>query len=144
MKVGEKRNAIMSLSKGRYITFIDDDDWVADDYVAKILEAIEQNPEVITFRVQQTGEDAREHRYYLNNGGLGPRVSQPDRTHYKLSPNHLCVWRKDVVKEDFPLKNKSEDHEWAQMQEVHYSSIHEIPEILYYYRFDKQLTETRK
>lgn len=156
MKVGEKRNAILSLSKGRYITFIDDDDWVSDDYIDKILEAIEHEPEVITFRVAQfrDGEPQKEQRFYLHNGPQ--RISQPDRTHYKMFPNHLCVWRRDIVftqardgykmiiREPFPHKNRSEDHEWAQAQEIHYSSIYEIPEVLYTYRFDRTLTETRK
>jgi hypothetical protein len=41
---GSKRNRLMGSAAGRFRCFIDDDDLVAEDYVARILEAIRQNP----------------------------------------------------------------------------------------------------
>lgn len=143
MKVGEKRNALMSLAKGRYLTFIDDDDAVAKDYVDSILEAIESDPQVITFDVMkyENGEAYKLMKYYLNNG---PCRLAPDRTHYKLLPNHLCVWRKDVIKAQFPHKNLSEDHEWAAEMELYYDEIHHIDKVLYNYQFSKEDSQTRR
>ena len=100
MSIGEKRNLALLLPKGRYVTFIDDDDDIDPQYIEKILEAIEENPEVITFKVKKfsNGKHEKEYHYYMNNGPV--RIA-PDRTHYKMNPNHLCVWRKDIIKESY-------------------------------------------
>ena len=46
MKIGRKRNLLVEMSKGEYISFIDDDDWVTDDYVDSILEKIQAKREI--------------------------------------------------------------------------------------------------
>lgn len=140
--VGEKRNLVLSLAKGRYVAFIDDDDMIAEDYIKEVLEATKTNPEVITFNYVKTnsGQDAKEHRYYKNNGRS--IYQSPDRTHYKLLPNHLCVWRKDVITEDFPEKNLKEDHIWAERMDGKYNHVVNIDKTLYYYQYDKQVSET--
>lgn len=141
MSVGEKRNMALSMASGRYITFIDDDDSIDKDYVNDILEAIELNPEVITFRVQKYRNQVLDKEQRFTNATSRVYLS-PDRTHYKMPPNHLCVWRKDVIKESFPDKSLSEDHIWAEKQLKHYSKVHHIDKILYYYYWDSSRSET--
>ena len=36
--VGQKRDGVLSLAKGDYMTFIDDDDSVAEDYIKSIID----------------------------------------------------------------------------------------------------------
>ena len=38
--VGEKRQALLDIARGEYVTFIDDDDLVAPGYVSEILSVI--------------------------------------------------------------------------------------------------------
>ena len=142
MTVGEKRNMALSIAKGRYVAFIDDDDMITLDYIESLLEAIEMNPEVITFNVEKTtdGKDKKLHKYYLNNGRSC--YLSPDRSHYKMLPNHLCAWRKDVISKDFPNKSLSEDHNWAESMSGTYSHVVNIDKTLYYYEYSKQYSET--
>jgi glycosyltransferase involved in cell wall biosynthesis len=142
MSVGEKRNDLLSIAKGKYVCFIDDDDTITPDYVDEILKAIEQTPEVITFNVKKfdKGVFLNERRFYLNNG---PDRIAPDRSHYKMLPNHLCVWRKDIIQKLFMDKNLGEDYIWAADMVPYYSSTHNIDKILYYYMSDKDKSETR-
>jgi hypothetical protein len=49
MTVGEKRNKLLSLAKGQYVCFVDDDDWVADDYIDELLKGTESGADVICF-----------------------------------------------------------------------------------------------
>jgi glycosyltransferase involved in cell wall biosynthesis len=48
--VGEKRDALLRAAGGAYVAFCDDDDAVTPDYVAALLAAIRQGPDVVTFR----------------------------------------------------------------------------------------------
>jgi hypothetical protein len=58
--VGEKRQRLVESSQADYVSFVDDDDMVSMDYVAKILDALRERPDYIGFRV-----------YYTEGGSLG-------------------------------------------------------------------------
>ena len=51
--VGEKRNNLLSIANGEYVTFVDDDDDISDDYVKTILHYIVNGKgvDVINFNV---------------------------------------------------------------------------------------------
>ena len=142
LSVGQKRNAAMRLVNGRYFCFIDDDDKINPNYVNSIMEAIEHNPDVITFDYLKTnnGRGEKLHKYYKNNyKGI---YLAPDLSHYKLLPNHLSVWKKDIVCHDFPDKSVMEDHEWAESMNGHYKNVYNIEQVLYYYNYSKLTSET--
>ena len=142
MTVGEKRNKLLSIADGRYITFIDDDDMIKPDYIKRILDAMNDNPEVITIQVKKffNGEKDRPQRF---SKSYGRSHREPDKSFTNMLPNHLCVWRKDVIKESFPPKSLGEDHIWADLMTKHYNHEININEILYTYQFDKSKTETQ-
>ena len=48
---GEKCQRLVDSSEADYVSFLDDDDWVADDFVPTIAEALEQQPDYVGFRV---------------------------------------------------------------------------------------------
>ena len=43
--VGEKRNELLKLAQGKFLTFIDDDDRIADDYIESVMNCINENPD---------------------------------------------------------------------------------------------------
>ncbi len=47
MSIGQKRNMLLrnEMTRGEYICFVDDDDLVSSDYIAKILTALKSKPE---------------------------------------------------------------------------------------------------
>ena len=66
-----------------------------------------------------------------------------------MNPNHLCVWRRDIsvddkgeFKEQFPHQKVSEDHRWGEAMTKHYTSIHNIDMVLYFYNYSKEHSET--
>jgi glycosyltransferase involved in cell wall biosynthesis len=42
--VGEKRNTLLREAKGKYIVYLDDDDEIAPDFIAEIMEVIYNEP----------------------------------------------------------------------------------------------------
>lgn len=49
MPIGKKRNILLQKSSGKYVVFIDDDDSVSEDYIKNILNALDEEPDVIGF-----------------------------------------------------------------------------------------------
>lgn len=142
--VGEKRNLLLDMSKGEYILFIDDDDMISKTYIDDILEAIKTTPDVITFNwIQYTnGKEEIPYTFKKTERGYRTEINGQKRKVYPI--NHLCVWRKEIIKERFPHINLSEDWKWAKKMLPHYNKIHHIDKILYTYNFNTELSETRR
>jgi hypothetical protein len=54
ISIGKKRQNLLEQAKGDYVVFIDDDDWVAADYVDKILAALATSPDCVGFLISCT------------------------------------------------------------------------------------------
>lgn len=142
--VGEKRNNLISISKGEYFCFVDDDDMVAPTYIDDILRMIEKAPDVITFQA-----------YRYHNGKMDRIViydmrypkDENKQGRYQRIPNHLCVWKKSKVdKIKFINSNYGEDSDWALRVKNHcdIKKQSEIKRPLYFYYFNENTTETQK
>lgn len=114
--VGEKRNDLLGMANGRYVAFVDDDDMVADDYVASILAAIEVSPDVVSFLEHCTHNGDRaildfqttheNEMFRGHRGGELPTV--------KRFPSHVCAWRTPLARfASFTAKNFGEDNNFT-------------------------------
>lgn len=141
--VGAKRNGLLHLARGHFVTFIDDDDDVADEYFTLVLRAIRDNlgADVICFRQECT----------IDNG-------PPILCHYSLKhvsraqtgqqwtgpPAHTMVWRRAVIADvRFPELDFGEDSEWVDRARMNAKTEIQIDRTLYYYRFRSDVTGTR-
>jgi len=143
MSVGEKRNHLMDTCKGDRIIFVDDDDYVSDNYIEKLLEYCELNFDCVSIGVRMTHNNEMERIYdytfkqNINKRENGQRVAG-------RMPNHLCLWRKKIaLRCRFPDKSLGEDHEWANAQIIKGYSFFDTKEILYHYDFNREKTQTR-
>lgn len=149
MSVGEKRNILKSIAKGEWTCYIDDDDFIADNYIETILKAIDENSDkkVICFRGKQTtdGVDDAPFRYDVNFGRNFKKEIDGEKWKVMI-PDHLCVWKRDTITEDFPLKNLSEDHIWAKQMALTYTDKDQVllNETLYEYHYNRHTTECRR
>lgn len=142
MSVGEKRNKLLSICDGNYVTFIDDDDMVTHDYISEIFNHIEKGYEVITFLLEKyfNGQKDRTQKF---SRAYWKNHRSPDKQFNLMLPNHLCVWKKSVIKEKFPDISLGEDWRWAELMTQHYSNECNIDKVLYIYDFWKDKTETQ-
>jgi len=138
--VGEKRDALLRAARGAYVAFVDDDDWIAPDYVAELLKAAKEGPDVITFRQQATvNDDMAEVEFRLGS----PNEPFQPGIWIKRNAWHVCAWRRTLaIQSRFPANSFGEDWAFAAplcaipgLREVH------ISKLLHYYRHSSETTE---
>jgi len=153
--VGAKRNDLLRAARGEYISFVDDDDMVSDDYVRKIHEAIvaarkhDEPTDVICFPQRATLIQegvVHECTYSLKNkerkladGG------EKNVLKWTGPPAHTMAWRhKVILGAQFPDKQFGEDVDWVDKlcATAKTEMLLDGPP-LYLYNFDSKKTATR-
>lgn len=160
--VGAKRNDLMAAALGEYVSFIDDDDEVAPDYVERLYRTMvaarrqEPLPDVICFRQRATLAPAgvvHDCTYSLAHWRTRPpearrqlaMTPEPNVLAWSGPPAHTMVWRRDMVRDiPFPHSNFGEDVSWVDTACTRATSeivLDGAP--LYHYKFNEATTSTR-
>lgn len=159
--VGAKRNALLAAARGEYISFVDDDDEVARDYVQKLYRAICQTrktdipADVVCFGQRCTLQPhgvIHECTYSLAHWKdrapearrqLAPS-DKPNTLNWSGPPAHTMVWRRAILEGiRFPEKQFGEDVEWVDQCCAKAKTELQIPGVLYFYNFDQARSMTR-
>jgi len=141
--VGRKRTALLRAAQGKFFTFIDDDDRVADDYIDQILSAIVTNPDADCIVYDSICSQ---------NGGPGQLCKYGIEFEYGQSSNlwtgkpaHTMIWRnvEKFTELAFSDKNYGEDYDWVGQAWPRIEKQARINKVLYFYDFDAGTTTTR-
>jgi glycosyltransferase involved in cell wall biosynthesis len=136
--IGEKRQALIDIANGEYVSFCDDDDDVSDDYVSEMLKAIKTRADVITFRQRA-----------IYNGLESEIVFGLNNKDEKFAPNsvinrapwHICAWKRDRIKDSvFAFVNYHEDRAWSMQARKKARTGYHIDKVLHTYRHDASTT----
>jgi glycosyltransferase involved in cell wall biosynthesis len=139
--IGEKRDALVQMSRGEFVAFVDDDDDVAQDYIASLIGAIDKSSNdvsVITFdqNVSVNGVEA------VCSFSLRHRNEPFTQPSFKRSAWHVCAWRGDLARRfRFPATNYGEDWAWARHLVVEATGEYHIDRVLHHYRYDERVSE---
>jgi glycosyltransferase involved in cell wall biosynthesis len=139
--IGQKRNELLKQASGDYITFIDDDDRISDDYVSKILNSINKsNPDVIGIHLIMTTDKIIEektfHSLKYRSWYDEPDPEKPWLRRYYRNPNHLNpVKREYALKVGFPEISMGEDKVYSTKLLDFLKTEEYIKEPIYYYDF---------
>lgn len=139
--IGEKRDALVQMSRGRFVAFCDDDDNVAENYVAELIKAIRQAKDdcsVITFKQLAVinGEEA------VCTFSLANRNEPFKVPTFTRMPWHVCAWRGDMARRvRFPASNYGEDWAWARHLVLEATGEIHLPHILHTYQYDERVSE---
>lgn len=112
--IGAKRQALLERAVGLYVAFVDDDDFVVNDYVKRVLDALKSNPAAdcasLVGTMTTNGERPERFEHSLKHTDWYTRA---DGVHVR-SPNHLSAIRREhALKAGFPSKNFGEDHSYS-------------------------------
>lgn len=142
MMLGHKRNCLIDISQGKYITFVDDDDRISDDYITELLTAIETDADAINFDVSVSlnGEEPKITKYSKDY----PNDYNTDDNYFRL-PNHICCIKREVsLNTTFPNIAYAEDSAYSKLLRQHIKTEYQINKVLYYYDFNSDTTETQQ
>ena len=159
MSVGAKRNLLLGAARGEYLSFIDDDDMVADDYVKRIYGAFAwckkqaHTTDVVCFPQRATlvqEQVIHECRYSLTYAKREPKrvlaaTANPRVFNWTGPPAHTMIWRREIAQSArFPDKQFGEDCDWVDAVCARAETEYQIEgEPLYAYIYNSQTTATR-
>lgn len=141
MMLGHKRNVMVEMAQGKYISFVDDDDRIADDYIAELLKATESDTDSIVFtaEVSLNGEPPLP-CYYSKD----VKRDYNHKDGYYRIPNHICCIKREVsLKSSFPHLLYGEDAGYGKLLLPYLKTEHKIDKVLYYYDYNAETTETQ-
>jgi hypothetical protein len=137
LSTGSKRNQLIEQTQSEFFCAIDDDDMVPSYYVDEIVKAMNQNPDVITFKGVMTTNGARQEYWTIK---LGSNYEEKNG-HYYRWPNHIVPMKRELVRHiKFPDVWIQEDYIWS--KKIHdlgllKTEIH-IDKDLYHYQVESK------
>lgn len=139
-RLGKKREVMIQAALGKYLCHLDDDDWVADNFVTLVLEQIKNDPDVITYK--QVVEIPLGGHFTVTPGlqHENQPVSCGDDGKWRditRKPWHWCTWRTELARQAACQDgNIDEDWHWVQQLLPLVKTEAHIPEVLHHYRWD--------
>ncbi len=110
--IGLKRQSLLDISRGKYVAFCDDDDSVADDYIATLCDMAKVEVDVLCFNQLakwNEHESLVEFRLDFQPGGQFNPSGITQRF-----PWHVCAWNRKLAQQCvFTDKNWGEDADWV-------------------------------
>jgi glycosyltransferase involved in cell wall biosynthesis len=139
MSVGSKRNKLLAMASGKYISYVDDDDSLLNTYTGSILKAAENDSDCIVFDVMYC--EAGESKRVVYDINFEADRNFPDR--YERLPNHLMAIRRTIAAAvGFPDVSCGEDFGFAKGIKPLIKTQTRIPSTLYFYMYSAMGSET--
>lgn len=111
---GTKRNSLLQKAKGKYVWFVDDDDYIYEYSIEEILKASERSPDVIGINGIMTTDGNNQVDWEIRIGHPYKAVQRNGKEYYLRHPNHITPMKREhAIRVNFPNKTVFEDYEWA-------------------------------
>ena len=139
--IGSKRNQLLENSQGEYICFIDDDDDISDEYIEKIILAMDNKPDCIVFDswVTLNNDEGKLCKFGIEYENINLKEE------YNRLPNHLMVIKKSLLTNiRFLNTNFGEDTDWSEKIKHRINKQIRIDDVLYYYNYDHTTSRSGK
>jgi glycosyltransferase involved in cell wall biosynthesis len=139
--IGQKRQDMLNLARGKYLVFIDDDDRISEDYVKTIIEALNKYPETdcVVFdcicKVNGGYDKLCKYGVEFEYGDI------LGGTEWRGKPAHTMVYKSSIAKiHSYADMNYKEDVHWVVRACVDIKHQTRIDKVLYFY--DAEYTTT--
>ena len=138
--VGQKRNDLIEKARGEFICFIDDDDFISENYLSIILYHLNSGIDILLIAIEHIENGVNKPKIipslYIDNLNTGEAV-------FKTNHFHLCPHKKSIARNVlFECVNFAEDMIYSQKM-VKYINIYYLiyePIYIYFDNLEKSLT----
>ncbi len=131
---GAKANKLLSRANGKYIVFIDDDDWVYDYYVKEMLKACESDCDCFGMTGFYSVDGGRMIKWELSKDNEDRDTYDRGEPLLLRKTNHITgVKRSIAIVNGFPDKSNAEDKGYTQGLKLETEYKIELP--MYWYRY---------
>jgi cellulose synthase/poly-beta-1,6-N-acetylglucosamine synthase-like glycosyltransferase len=136
MSIGAKRNKLLFAAKGDYVSYVDDDDMVSDDYIPAILSALETKPDCVGIEgMMHTNLGIAKFKHSIEFQGWYTGADA-----YYRTPNHLNPIKKSIAQSiAFPDQMFGEDQRFSEALRRALRTEVYIDHPIYFYYFTKEL-----
>jgi glycosyltransferase involved in cell wall biosynthesis len=135
ISIGKKRQNLLMQAKGDYVAFIDDDDWIAEDYVDCILAALENSPDCVGFEIACT-QNGRNPQRAIASIKYPVWTQWKDGYTYNRSIYHKTPHLRSIgLKVGFKDMRYGEDQVYSKGLMQHVRTMSMISKTMYFYRF---------
>lgn len=135
ISIGKKRQNLLEQATGDYVCYVDDDDWVADDYVDRILAALESGPDCVGFLITCT-TNGRNPKSAIASMRYKEWGENRDGYAHTRGCYHKTPCRREIaLKVGFPDLRYAEDKPYARGVTARVRTEVFVPHVLYHYRF---------
>jgi glycosyltransferase involved in cell wall biosynthesis len=138
--VGQKRNDLIQKAQGEFICFIDDDDFITENYLSTILYHLNSGIDILLIAIEHIENGVNKPKIipslFIDNLNTGEAV-------LKTNHFHLCPHKKSIARNVlFEGVNFAEDMLYSHKMVKHINSSYLINEPLYIYfdNLEKSLT----
>jgi hypothetical protein len=140
--IGFKREALVKMAKGKYMTFVDDDDEISKDYVSSLLEVIntDTDVDVITFKQKCLVNNNEPSVINFSLKNLTNEAYLPGSVVNRV-PFHVCAWKTSLgQKYNFKDSNWGEDWFWVEQLIGEAKTEYHIDKILHTYVYNDSVS----
>ena len=140
--VGRKRNDLLVKAKGKFVSFVDDDDAITPAYLPRILDTIDNEPKIDCVGIRGTmNVDGKPHAEFVHSIQCAGWYTGGDGTYYR-TPNHLNPIRRDLALDTMfnPSLSIGEDIDYSTRLRPLLVRERMIDEVVYIYNFVQRKT----
>lgn len=134
---GFKRQELLNWSRGKYVIFIDDDDWISNWYICELLRAAESGADCFSINGIYTEGEGKEERkrvkWEISKDHPNENTVKNGKEFFLRRTNHITgVKREIAIAAGFPDKSNAEDKHYS--DGLILTTEHKIEIPMYHYR----------
>ena len=133
---GHKRNELLKSATGKYIIFIDDDDWVEPYYIEELLKAAESDADCFAINGWITTNGKNKMQWFLSKNNANETKFKNGVPYYNRKTNHITAVKRSIaLKAGFPDKSNAEDKFYSDRVAPLCKTEYKIEKPMYRYLF---------
>lgn len=143
LSIGKKREALVKRAEGKYLCFVDSDDWIAPNYLETLVRLAQSNADVLSFR----NISKMDNFWMIVDMSLRHEDNIQASPYYIVyrKPFHICPVRTIFAKlHDFEDINDGEDWKWMEQVLSHCIIEAKTDSVIHEYRHSKLISESHK